>query len=76
MTITPELIGIAVVIAAQWADSIRRSSRVETTARAARDASEETARRMEAAAADTHGRLVDHGERLSRIEGRLNGGPR
>ena len=64
MTITVELVGIAVIIAAQWADSIRRSSRVEAKVD-----------RMEKSSVDAHERLVEHGERLSRIEGRLNGRP-
>lgn len=64
MTITVEMISVCVVVGAHWIHSVRRSSRVEAKVD-----------RIEDASRDAHARLIDHGERLSRIEGRLNGSP-
>jgi len=62
MQLTPELIGVASAVLAHWAHSVRRSSRVESKVD-----------RIERTVEATQIQLLNHTERLARIEGRLNG---
>lgn len=64
MQLTPELIGLAATILAHWAHSVRRSSRVETKVD-----------RLDGKVDAIDQELGRQGERVARIEGRLNGTP-
>lgn len=62
MTLDLELIGIAVTIGAHWLHNMRRSGKIEAKVD-----------RVELTLETLQKRQQEQGERLSRIEGRLNG---